>query len=569
MTIYKRDFSAPQKSISLVLAIENTVANSSLLLATVKLLKARFNTQIALVFKAPELLFFNRGMLNMVSRGHIDRTLITDNPEYFWHDLIEFSKRQETDEIIIGNVADILSDTTEIIQLHVELQNACYLHYAHKDINLLAMSQTQLRKTNSIKANSFAEILASPPFNRDRYSQIDNSANSRSNALFITAQGLQRFGGLKEFLAKNIYIGGAKPNAYKRIWEIDNDMQIEDYLKQDINEINKALLVKIPGVLGNTQGRQVILDINPGATDKLGGYESEPLQLETPRMLLSITATNVASIAVSDAQVIFVMSNYNKARYIAGSLYSIVLQSHKNCSAIIIDDVSSDNSINVANEFSMLVDSNLFKLKITSNTTSRGTYWIRNSVIHDYINTKMFYLVNDSDDFSSSQRATIQLNKMSDMEMSDRICFGDIVRVDKEFSLLALDGKVERYGTASLGAFANIHKKYGYYENIRKNADTEFIERLRHFGGKSATHWFRYPILFQPFDGNNLTSDIYSMTSEGCASQNLSCRDLHRKTFSALHLSTEINQLPILYPLSETESMLRYSKIIPDFIIES
>lgn len=564
MKQFHRIHNEKQQSSALIIVVEKTVFNINHLIFVADLLKKRFDIKLALVFKTPELLFFNRRLLHWIAQGAIDRILITDDPKAFWFDCMEFAKRQEVDQVFFAELPQLKSNWAEFLKFKVELLNAEISTARACNGQYLAFSQKYLRDCPSINFEGFESLYWSVRQEPIQATSSQEAKNPGIASLFVTKQGLERFGGEAAFRSIDILIDGHQPAKYKRLWQIDNELSLDDFCKQDIEALRKSKMVTIPGLLSNAPGRQILLDINPAQQTR----EVAASCLQIPRMVLTVTACKQQRpLHQSSASAIFVMSNYNKASYIASALYSIAMQTHPRCSVCIVDDVSTDQSMNIVSAFRKLVDASKFDITLEQNKKSMGTYWIRNSVIHHHINSDTIYLVNDSDDFSCCQRASIQLPLLEKADTKAVICFGDIVRVDKQFKLLALDGKVERYGTASLACRVNSHQKYGYYENIRKNADTEFIERLRYFEGKHSTQWFRYPVLFQPFDGMNLTADIYKVDSNGKSMQSdLSQRSKHKEIF--LENYKKINRdLSKHFSYPNYLNNQEYSKQIPEFLI--
>lgn len=564
MKQFHRIHNEKQQSSALIIVVEKTVFNINHLIFVADLLKKRFDIKLALVFKTPELLFFNRRLLHWIAQGAIDRILITDDPKAFWFDCMEFAKRQEVDQVFFAELPQLKSNWAEFLKFKVELLNAEISTARACNGQYLAFSQKYLRDCPSINFEGFESLYWSVRQEPIQATSSQEAKNPGIASLFVTKQGLERFGGEAAFRSIDILIDGHQPAKYKRLWQIDNELSLDDFCKQDIEALRKSKMVTIPGLLSNAPGRQILLDINPAQQTR----EVAASCLQIPRMVLTVTdCKQQRPLHQSSASAIFVMSNYNKASYIASALYSIAMQTHPRCSVCIVDDVSTDQSMHIVSAFRKLVDASKFDITLEQNKKSMGTYWIRNSVIHHHINSDTIYLVNDSDDFSCCQRASIQLPLLEKADTKAVICFGDIVRVDKQFKLLALDGKVERYGTASLACRVNSHQKYGYYENIRKNADTEFIERLRYFEGKHSTQWFRYPVLFQPFDGMNLTADIYKVDSNGKSMQSdLSQRSKHKEIF--LENYKKINRdLSKHFSYPNYLNNQEYSKQIPEFLI--
>lgn len=550
---------------SILIAISKTIKNIKALEFLTEALRSRFKIEISLVFEEPDLLFFNNGMLNFLGKGSVDRVLITDRPALFYFDLIEFAKRHDTDFISIIDAQNLVENGLDFIKKLVE-------HVANQASIITNSAQTSvtfqkktLRELSSFADESFSSMLTRLSYHEKVETEQNQVADFSNRAsLFVTKEGISRFGGETNFLKSKFVIDGLSPDKFRRVWCINNELTIADYqIKLNTQSLSKSRFVEIPGII--SANGNLLVDINPAAVHQ--PTSQDIIDLNVPRCVLSLTKFNTSldSLAVSK-KAIFAMSNHNKASYLAGAVYSIAMQTYPITCLEIVDDVSSDSSKQVFEKIISEFDQKNFPISISYNSKNRGTYWIRNSIIHKYVENNNVYFVNDSDDFSTAQRACIQLATLLD-NPSFAITFGDIIRVDNTHKILPLDGKVERYGTASLASETITHSKYGYYENIMKNADTEFIERLKHYSGKKVVNWFRYPVLFQPFDGSNLTSDIYSIASNTGLVQNLNIREKHRALFMNRFKSLSIDDLVKYYSFPEYVTPEVYHSELEGFVI--
>lgn len=564
---YVRDYSS-DKSVSVVVTVCSPIERLDNLIALTRIMRRRFSTKIVFAFSEPELLFFDYALVRAVSNGLVEKFYITDSAENFWSDVVEWAKREEGDNVIFCEASTLEDDVTRLIKFNVEVMSAVLESAGSPCWNFAAIAKEKLRRSNVI-ANSFKTMLNALLLQKGGRSVTPLRCTNARRSLYVTKQGLQRYRGESAFRNLNISIGGYKPSEFSRIWVVDNDLTVGDFLKTPVEQLEERETILIPGLIANSNATsgELILDVNPGSYGSDVEIESTVRKLSVPRAIITASALPCA-LRPAEKSVVFAMSNFNKMRYIFGALYSISMQTVSALSIRVVDDGSTDGSLEVAKEFAEMVDPNKIEVEVICNAKSRGTYWIRNSIIHEFVHKlDTLYFVNDSDDFSSFQRALIQTSMLDSSHTEKRVCFGDIVRVDSRFRLLPLDGKVERYGTASLGAPMDLHLEYGFYETLRKNADTEFIERLKHFGGKDAVIWFRYPVLFQPFDGNNLTADIYTIGSSEIK-QSLSVRDVHKKLFKERHMSIEKSKLHLEYAFPNFKYPRSYLEGLPGFLVE-
>jgi glycosyltransferase involved in cell wall biosynthesis len=545
---------------TLLIALDKSVKNSGLFIKIAQRLKKRFGIEVAIVVKEPEVLLFNRGLLLNLEAGLFSRVWISDQPTQHGFDFFEFSKRQETERITFARYSDLDKHWLELVKHFVNVEFAEFDSFYSDNRHFGTFSQKRVRELDSKKPMT---LLV---FEHELMGSRENEKDKRAS-LFVTKQGLERFGGYQAFRKLPLTIGGLKPSEFRRIWIIDNSYKIEQ-LHADTKRYtsDRKAPVTLPGFF-NGKHANALADINPASVELAEGAVSSGLAV--PRGCLSITKTDSFRLLTSNVtKAVFAMSNYNKAKYIPSALYSVAMQTYENVSLNITDDISSDESRGVIEAFIGLLKPEKISVNFKKNKETRGTYWIRNEIIHSNKGDRVVYFVNDSDDYSVAQRVAVQLKEVS-RNKDAKIAFGDIVRVDSSYQLLPLDGKVERYGTASLASRTKTHDEFGYYENIMKNADTEFIERLRHFAGKKATKWFRYPVLFQPFDGTNLTSDIYQVQQSGEIKQSLNKREKHVELFKERHASAKVTDLAKIYGFPKFDYSPDYRKVLSDYLIPS
>ena len=543
--------------LALLVCVEKTLRNPSVLLEKIRLLRRRFELRVVLAFKEPEFLFFNTALVQRLPGSEVERVIATDSPDRLLGDALEYAQRLEADRIYLCKADALVDSFLEVVRFLVETQFEARPRLS-RDEAVAALLQSTLGQVPYRLYEDFAQVVAAQR-QRDGPSVAANmAALPAARSLYATAAGVHRFGGLERFSRLPLQVGGQPIASFKRYWLISNQLTSQAFSAVNKRSLAAAASVEVPGVLDDGMGARMLVDINPITSHaSVGGV---------PRQLLSITRFDMNGAPLSArGTAVFVMSNFNKQDYLCASMYGVAMQTHPDCELDMIDDVSTDPSMSIAKQFLAHVDRTVFPVRLAANASSRGTYWIRNSIIHEHLTGSASYLINDSDDFSSAQRAAIQTTLLQQPDSPAVLNFGDIVRVDKGFRPMPVDGKAERYGTAALCAAPRTHLEFGYYENLRKNADTEFIERVKKFGGRAAVHWFRYPLLFQTFDGNNLTADIYSR-EDGALKANLSVRDLHRTLFKQRH--GEVTR-PLVkhYAFPDYSFSQAYEREIPELLV--
>lgn len=109
-----------------------------------------------------------------------------------------------------------------------------------------------------------------------------------------------------------------------------------------------------------------------------------------------------------DVIVSVIIPNYNKGNYINQTLHSLLCQSFRNWEAIIIDDNSSDNSVEIINKY--LESDSRFKALILDK--SYGASYCRNKGIEASVGKYIVFL--DSDDLLAEKSLEDRVSSMKD-----------------------------------------------------------------------------------------------------------------------------------------------------------
>jgi glycosyltransferase involved in cell wall biosynthesis len=599
-----------KQTLALFVYVGSSIDSSSTerLLRELTLLKRRFGMSVVLGMAAPETVSTPMISEN-VANGLLYQVVCSGAEDFILADLFSFASRLSFVNCILVDASDILDDFAAIVKFVVESYNLevpflvprcgrilyCKTQLLRSvDVRLVGQhvrngimlslkmfvsflnglkDDDPLRVGLSHASSSLVKMhgnignLALPAIGSQR-----NVALHKRRHLFVTSQGIKRLGGLQTFKELPLQIGGILPAQYDHCWVLENDDVTGANVFGNIEDhpFPYSTVKAISG--SNEHGTTVVFDINPASTDFQNGQtEFGADVIRVPRQILSIRAIQGAtSSIVTKSNALFIVSNYNKRKYIHATLYSLVMQSYPKIRVEFIDDLSADSSQAKVRTFKYLLGIQDDFIDLRSNSVNRGTYWIRNDAIYRNSNTETAFLINDSDDYSAAQRVYLQLSLLHNNPDKDG-CLFDIVRTTPDYYPLALNGEGERYGTASLCIKYSLIGVVGYFQNIRKNADTEFIARVKTFRGKSAVERCRYPVLFQIFDGGNLTSDIYTIR-EGARgiSSGSNARSLHVEAYKKHHNRIIMKNLDLTKEFSFPSSNLpdEYLVLTDDFLVD-
>jgi hypothetical protein len=174
---------------------------------------------------------------------------------------------------------------------------------------------------------------------------------------------------------------------------------------------------------------------------------------------------------------------WNSEKWLPTTIRGLQKQSWKNLEIIIVDDCSSDNTLEVARSLAE-GDS---RIKVLANHTNRGAYASRNWALE--ISSGVYITVHDADDWSHPRKIERQVNHL--VQNPDIVAnLSQSVRIEPDnLMFFAQYGReIMRQNSSSvLFASNTVFKTLGYWDEVKFGADTEFHHRIRSaFGPESA-----------------------------------------------------------------------------------
>jgi glycosyltransferase involved in cell wall biosynthesis len=179
---------------------------------------------------------------------------------------------------------------------------------------------------------------------------------------------------------------------------------------------------------------------------------------------------------LNEKKILVCLPVYNEARLLKRAVNSILEQTYNNFSLVIINDGSTDNSLEEANKF--LYDD---RVTVVSNQTNIGCYYSKNIGIK-FMESGEFdiYTIHDADDFSQQDR----FEKVMKTFSSD----DNIISVQDH--VLRIGNKPPSWHSRQFQPVINfahgffnkeVFEKMGYYDNMGYNADEEHKERIESY----------------------------------------------------------------------------------------
>lgn len=171
----------------------------------------------------------------------------------------------------------------------------------------------------------------------------------------------------------------------------------------------------------------------------------------------------------NDETVLVVMPVYNAEATLANALDGLLKQSYRNIHVVIVNDASTDNSLEIAKEY-RAKDS---RITLISNHQNRGAYYSRNIGLYKYRSAKWgYFTTHDADDISYSNRVSLMVSILKNPLVA-------AVQDTFERKHLSTKKSISVSLTLAHAMFPRkIFDKVGYFEEKRFGADWEHWARV-------------------------------------------------------------------------------------------
>ncbi len=195
---------------------------------------------------------------------------------------------------------------------------------------------------------------------------------------------------------------------------------------------------------------------------------------------------------------------YNDEKGIVTAMKSVLKQTWTNLEVLVVDDCSTDNTVNVVEDFAQK-DS---RVKLLSTGTNSGAYVARNTALQMAVGE--FVTINDADDWSHPEKIEAQATHLLEN--------AEIIANTSQQARLTDDFMFYRRGKAGQYIFANmsslmfrreeVMERLGYWDSVRFGADGEFKKRLKKaFGDDCVVDLSSGPYSFQRQSSHSLTGN--------------------------------------------------------------
>lgn len=239
-----------------------------------------------------------------------------------------------------------------------------------------------------------------------------------------------------------------------------------------------------------------------------------------------------------------IMPSYNNAEYIFRAMNSALSQQGVNIELIVVDDGSTDNSVDIAHS----VAKELNNVRIIPLLRNFGCYYARNIGV-SYANGD-YIIIHDSDDIMHPEMILRQLNFLKKYP-TKIACQCRLQKWNTALSRTLADPK---YGENTLLWKKEIIHSMGWYDSVRYGGDSEFRCRLKKIFGGDAIAYLEDILYALRTRKNSLTtsqnSSAFAVDSDGGVKLQLNkSRIKYVENFSDWHDTLKEKKEYITWPL--------------------
>jgi len=200
----------------------------------------------------------------------------------------------------------------------------------------------------------------------------------------------------------------------------------------------------------------------------------------------------------NDKRVSVIVTTYNSALFIDNCIKSLLNQSINNIEIIVVDDASTDSTIEVLKKY--------LTVKVIKLTENKGTYHARNIGIQQA--SGEFITFQDSDDWSHPQRLELQLNEL--LNSNNKIAsFSHFFRVDEALGVPVCrqNYPLLRLNLSSMMISRLVLQHLGGYDSSRRiESDKKLFQLIKSVYNESSISYVRKPMAIGSYRKNSLTT---------------------------------------------------------------
>jgi glycosyltransferase involved in cell wall biosynthesis len=219
--------------------------------------------------------------------------------------------------------------------------------------------------------------------------------------------------------------------------------------------------------------RDIMKKVNKIKLQEILKSSSSVLETFAKSVIQSINQKIKEKYTIDNQKVSVIIPNYNNELFIEKCINSILANTWENIEVIFVDDVSTDNSLEIVK--SKFSDNP--KVRIYENHTNMGAYYSRNKGI---ILANGTYILNvDGDDFIESEMIKTCITSANWKNWGYGTHFQRLYVKPNNIDQVS---HINRSNSYVFLFRRELFNRLGYYQESRFGADSEFVKRSKFFG---------------------------------------------------------------------------------------
>jgi glycosyltransferase involved in cell wall biosynthesis len=219
--------------------------------------------------------------------------------------------------------------------------------------------------------------------------------------------------------------------------------------------------------------RDIMKKVNKIKLQEILKSSSSVLETFAKSVIQSINQKIKEKYTIDNQKVSVIIPNYNNELFIEKCINSILANTWENIEVIFVDDVSTDNSLEIVK--SKFSDNP--KVRIYENHTNMGAYYSRNKGI---ILANGTYILNvDGDDFIESEMIKTCMTSANWKNWGYGTHFQRLYVKPNNIDQVS---HINRSNSYVFLFRRELFNRLGYYQESRFGADSEFVKRSKFFG---------------------------------------------------------------------------------------
>ena len=197
-------------------------------------------------------------------------------------------------------------------------------------------------------------------------------------------------------------------------------------------------------------------------------------------------------------KVSIIVTTYNSAAFIENCIDSLLNQSINNIEITVVDDASTDNTVEILKKHS--------SIKVIELNENRGTYHARNIGIQ--YSSGEFITFQDSDDWSHPERVARQLSQLNE-NLHTIANFSNFFRVDDETGLpiCRQNYPLLRLNLSSMMIYRKTIEALGGFDDQRRiESDKRLFNKILSHYGENSIEYIKLPLAVGLLRRNSLTT---------------------------------------------------------------